>query len=367
VDLDALEAEARARLPRMVFDYFAGGADDERTLAANREAFARVDLRPRVLVDVRERDLGTTVLGQRIGLPVAVAPMAYQRLAHPDGELAVARAAGAVGAPMIVSTFSTASVAEVAAVARAPVWFQLYVLTDRGATRALIERAEAAGATALVVTVDAPVLGHRRRDVANRFALPAGLRLGNLEGLSVAGAPHDVEGSALAAHFSMLVDAGLTWSDLSWLRVATRLPIVLKGIITKEDARLASDHGAQAIVVSNHGGRQLDEAPATLDVLAEVVDAVNGAATADGPAEVWMDGGVRRGTDVVKALALGAKLVLLGRPVLWGLAAGGEDGVMRVLRSLQGELDLALALCGCRGVTDVGRGHVGVRAIDSRR
>lgn len=352
LDLDALEAAARARLPQMVYDYYAGGADDDLTLADNRAAWDRHALLPRVLVDVSVRELATTVLGRPVAVPFAVAPMAYQGLAHPDGERATARAAGAIGAPMILSTFSTISIEAVTAVATGPVWFQLYVITDRGATRALIDRAEAAGASALVVTVDAPVLGNRRRDTANDFMLPADMPVGNLEGLVVPGAPTGLSGAALAAHFGRSVGKSLTWDDLAWIGSVTRLPLVLKGVLAAEDARLAAAHGARAIVVSNHGGRQLDGVPAPVDVLAEIVDAV------DGALQVWVDGGVRRGTDVAKALALGARLVLVGRPVLWGLAAEGEAGVRRVLTGLRDELDLALALCGCRSPGELGRGHV---------
>jgi 4-hydroxymandelate oxidase len=336
----------------MVYEYFAGGAGDEATLRDNRAAFARLRLRPRFLVDVSERTLATTALGRELPLPLAIAPMAYQRLAHPDGELATVRAAGRLGVPMVLSTMATASVEEVAAAASGPLWFQLYVWRDRGATRALVERAVAAGAQALVVTVDAPRLGTRRRDVENVFALPEGLRLGNLEGLGVPDAPKVTSGSQLSEHFWLLADASLSWRDLEWFRSLTELPIVLKGILTAEDARLAAQHGAAAIVVSNHGGRQLDGVVATLDALPEVVDAGGDAI------EVWLDGGVRCGADVLKALALGARLVLLGRPVLWALAVGGEQGVAELLSCFADEIDEALALCGCCSPADATRAHV---------
>ena len=354
---ELLEEEAERLLPQMVFEYYAGGAGDEVTLRDNRAAFARVKLRPRMLCGVEEPSLATTALKQHLAMPVAVAPMAYQRLAHPDGELATASACGALGVPMTLSTMATASVEEVASVATSPLWFQLYVWRDRGATRALVERAAAAGASALVITVDAPRLGTRRRDVENAFALPAGIKLGNLEGLLGADAapPSIDDGSQLAAHFAVLNDLKLTWRDLEWFRSLSPLPIVLKGILTAEDARLAAEHGADAIVVSNHGGRQLDGVQATLDALPEVAEA------ADGRVEVWMDGGVRSGTDVVRALALGARIVLVGRPVLWGLAAGGEQGVASVLDRLRTEIEEALLLCGCPSVHDVTRAHV-VRA-----
>jgi 4-hydroxymandelate oxidase len=352
LDIDALEATARAKLPRMVYDYYAGGADDELTLADNRAAWDRYALLPRVLVDVSERELSTSVLGRTLAVPFAVAPMAYQGLAHPEGELATVRAAGAVGAPLILSTFATRGIEEVMAVATGPVWFQLYAFSDRGATRALVERAAAAGASALVVTVDAPLLGNRRRDTANDFSLPGDLGVGNLDGLEVPGGSAGVSGASLAAYFGQRVGRSLTWDDVDWIGSIAGLPLVLKGILAAEDARLAAAHGAAAIVVSNHGGRQLDGVPAAVDVLAELVDACAGAV------EVWVDGGVRRGTDLVKALALGARLVLVGRPVLWGLATDGETGVRHVLEGLRDELDLALALCGCRRPADLGRGHV---------
>ena len=353
---DRLEAEAERLLPRMVFEYYAGGAGDEATLRDNRAAFARRKLRPRCLVDVATRSLATTALGQPLAMPVAIAPMAYQRLAHPDGEIATVRAAGRIGVPMTLSTMATTSVEEVGAAATAPLWFQLYVWRDRGATRALVERAAAAGARALVITVDAPQLGTRRRDEDNVFVLPDGVRLGNLEGLGVAAAPPTTAGSQLSAHFWLLNDATLSWRDLEWFRSITRLPIVLKGILTGEDARLAAEHGADAIVVSNHGGRQLDGVVATLDALPEVVDA------AAGRTEVWLDGGVRCGADVLRALALGARIVLLGRPVLWGLAVAGEQGVVDVLARLRDEIDEAFALCGCRSPAEATRALVGATA-----
>jgi len=349
---EQLEAEAERLLPRMVYEYYAGGAGDEATLRDNRAAFVRVKLRPRCLVDVTAPALATTALGQLLAMPVAIAPMAYQRLAHPEGEIATVRAAGRLGIAMTLSTMATASVEEVSGAATAPLWFQLYVWRDRGATKALVARAAAAGAQALVITGDAQRLGTRRRDVDNGFMLPDGLRLGNLEGLGVAAPPPTSEGSQISAHFSLLNDAALCWRDLAWFRSITNLPIVLKGILTAEDARLAAEHGADAVVVSNHGGRQLDGVVATLDALPAIAEA------AGDRLEIWMDGGVRSGADVVRALALGARIVLLGRPVLWGLAVGGEDGVAGVLTRLRDEIEEALVLCGCRTPAEVTRAHV---------
>lgn len=344
---EALEVEARLRLRPEVYDYYAGGAGDEETLRDNRAAFGRVTFVPRVLRDLRERTTATSALGRESAMPLAIAPMAYQRLAHPEGEVATVRAAGRAGVPMALSTMATASVEEVGAAARGDWWLQLYVWRDREATRRLVARAEDAGARALVVTVDAPILGDRRRDERHGPGLLEGLRLGNLEGLGVPGVPRVASGSTLAAHFRLLNDVGLCWADLAWLRSISRLPVVLKGVLAADDARLAVEHGVDAIVVSNHGGRQLDGAIATLDALPAVADA--GA----GRIEVWFDGGIRSGADVVKALALGAGMILLGRPVLWALATGGEDGVVALLEAIRADLDLALALCGCRSPAEV--------------
>lgn len=347
INLDDFEARAAARLPASVFAYYAGGAGDEVTVRENRAAFARLALKPRVLVDVNRRDLSITLLGRRLSCPILVAPTAFHRLAHPLGEVATARAAAAAGTTMVLSTLSTCTVEEVARAAPGPLWFQLYIYRDRGATRALVERAAAAGCGALVLTVDAPLLGRREADVRHRFHLPAGLSVKHLEAAGLDRLPERAEGSGLAAYFASLLDPALTWRDVEWLRSLTPLPLLIKGVLRADDAVRAAESGAAGVIVSNHGGRQLDTAPATITVLAEVAEAL------EGRAEVLMDGGVRRGTDVVKALALGAKAVLVGRPVLWGLAAGGERGVARVLALLREELDLAMALCGCRSVGEV--------------
>jgi 4-hydroxymandelate oxidase len=349
LNLHELEDLARARLPTVVWDYYASGADDERCVRRNQEAFAQVALHYRVLVDVARRALATTVLGQPIALPLGVAPMAFHRLAHADGELASVRAAGAAGTVFVLSTMSNTAVEHVVAAATGPVWFQLYVYRDRAATEALVRRVEAAGCRALMLTVDAPVLGRRERDVRNRFALPPGLAIENLHAAGYARMAPAAGGSALAAYVAELWDPALTWDAVGWLRSITKLPVVLKGIVRADDAVRAVDHGAAGIVVSNHGGRQLDAAPATLDVLPRIADAVAGRA------EVFLDGGIRRGTDVVKALALGARAVFVGRPILWGLAAGGQAGVAAALDVLRRELDLAMALCGCPSVASITR------------
>jgi 4-hydroxymandelate oxidase len=345
--LDELEAQAREVLPAMVFDYFAGGAGDEWTLAENRRAFDRWVIRHRVLVDVSHVDLETKVLGQSTPMPILLAPTAFQRMAHPDGELATARAAMSLGVTMIVSTIATFSIEEIAATG-VPRWFQLYVLKDRDFTADLVLRAHAAGYAALVLTVDTPVLGRRVRDERNRFDLPPGIVMANLDG---SGLPN-AAGSGLTSHILSRHDDSLSWDDLAWLRGLAPMPLVLKGVVAAEDARRAADAGVDALIVSNHGGRQLDGAPPTIDALPEVVDA------AAGRLEVLVDGGVRRGTDVLKALALGASAVCVGRPYLWGLATGGEAGVRSVLRYLRDDLTLAMALSGQPAVSSIDRSLV---------
>jgi 4-hydroxymandelate oxidase len=347
INIDDLELLARERLPKMAYDYYASGAHDELTLSDNRAAYRRLALRYRVLAGVAERDTSTTVLGESVSMPLMVAPTAFHKMAHPDGELATVRAAGAHGTIMILSTLSTTKVEEVVAAASGPVWFQLYVYKDRGATEALVKRAAAAGCRALVLTVDAPLLGTRERDVRNRFGLPDGLSVENLlpAGMSELKAAH--ADSGLAAYVKELLDPALSFRDVEWLASLSDLPVIVKGVVRDDDARRAVDHGASAIVVSNHGGRQLDTAPATIDVLEEVATAVGD------DVEIFVDGGVRRGTDVLKAVALGARAVLVGRPVLWGLAVGGQAGVEHALDLLRRELDLAMALCGCSTVSEI--------------
>jgi 4-hydroxymandelate oxidase len=347
LSLRDLEAIARARVPRIAWDYYASGADDERCLERNRAAFDRLVLYYRVLVDVARRDLATAVLGHRVALPVAVAPTAFHRLAHPDGELASVRGAGDAGALFVLSTLSNTAVEDVVAAATGPVWFQLYIYRDRGATEALVRRVEAAGCRALVLTVDAPLLGRRERDVRNGLTLPPGLGIANLHAAGYSAVPAARAESGLAAYFAELLDPALTWDAVDWLRSITALPVLVKGVVRADDAARAIERGAAGVVVSNHGGRQLDAAPATIDALPRIADAVAGRG------EVLLDGGVRRGTDVVKALALGARAVLVGRPALWGLAAGGRAGVAAALGMLRRELDLAMALCGCPDLASI--------------
>jgi 4-hydroxymandelate oxidase len=348
LNLEDYEAAARAVLPPAALGYFAGGAMDEVTLRANPAAWERLRLRPRVLRDVSQVDTGVTVLGRAMDWPVLVAPMAFHAMAHPEGEAATARAAHRVGCTFTLSTLANTSLEDVRAASDGPLWFQLYVYRDRGLTRSLVERAEAAGYEALVLTVDTPLLGRREADVRHRFTLPLGLRAANLTPSGEDRLPLPLDGSGLAAYILSLFDASLTWRDVEWFRSITRLPVLLKGVLRADDARRAVDSGAAGLIVSNHGGRQLDTAIATADALPEVAEAA-------GELEVLVDGGIRRGTDVLKALALGARAVMLGRPVLWGLAARGERGAERVLRLLRAEVELAFALAGCASRSDVQR------------
>ena len=347
-----LEDLARAKVPRPSFDYIAGGAEDEVSLRRNREAFTKWALRPRVLVDVSRRDTSTSVLGQRVSMPILVAPTAFHGLVHPEGEVATARGAAAAGTLMVVSAIATRELEEVAKAVAGPCWFQLYVWRDREVTAQLVKRAARAGYGAICLTVDTPLLGRREKDERNAFTLPPGLSIANVRPAGLDGVPASERGSAFAKYVAELLDPAVTWKDIAWLRSLTSLPIVLKGIMTAEDATLAVEHGVDGIIVSNHGGRQLDSTVGTLDALPDIVAAVQGRV------EVFMDGGVRRGTDVLKALALGAKAVLIGRSALWGLALGGADGVRRVLEHLRGELELAMALTGRAALAQVDRSLV---------
>ncbi len=346
--LTDFEALAAARMGRAEFDYVAGGAGDEVTLADNVAAFRRWRLRPRVMVDVSSVDSATTFLGSPLALPVAVAPVAFQHFAHPDAEPATARAAARAGAAFCLSTVSSRSLEEVASAADGAGgglrWFQLYVHRNRERAAELVARAVAAGYRAIVVTADLPVAGNRERDARNRLAYPQSF--GNFEW--AAGAGED----PIAATIGAFTDSTLKWDDLAWLRSLSSLPVVVKGVLTGEDAALATEHGAAGVVVSNHGGRQLDRTPATIDMLAEVVDAVAGRG------EVYLDGGVRRGVDVLTAIALGARGVLIGRPFIYALAVGGEAGVARAFEILAAELRIDMALLGVTRLAELHRGHV---------
>ena len=341
------EREAERKLDPGVAGYFFGGACDEVTLGDNCAAWRRWRLRPRVLAGLGEWDTRTEVLGVEAAMPILVAPVAYQRLVDPEGEIGMARAAAAAGTVMCLSTLATIRPSELAAaVPEGRRWFQLYCFRDRGVTRALIDQAEEAGCTAIALTVDAPRLGRRERDLRTGFVIPADVTVPSFAaaaGRPTAGTPADM---------FALMDPSVGWDDLEELASGSSLPIVVKGILTAEDAGLACEHGAAGVVVSNHGGRQLDGAAATIEALPEVVDAV------EGRIEVLIDGGIRRGSDVVKALALGARAVLAGRAPLWGLAARGEQGAREVLEMLRTEVELALALTGCARPEGVGRSHI---------
>ncbi|GAA3057445.1 alpha-hydroxy acid oxidase [Actinokineospora globicatena] len=347
-------AAAKATLAGDVLGYLDGGSGAEWTLRENTAAYQRIRLRPRVLVDVEAVDTAVDLLGSSLTAPLGVAPMAYHRLVHPDGELATVAAAGAAGALFVASMFASTDLVRMADAATGPLWMQLYWLRDRGALLDLVGRAERAGYRALVLTVDAPKVARRLRDLRSGFTLPAHVSAVNLTSELMAPSHVAQAGvSAIERHSRERFDPTITWADLAWLRERTRLPLVLKGILTSADAWLAVEHGVDAVVVSNHGGRQLDGVPATVDVLAEVVDAVAGALP------VLVDGGVRRGTDVLKALALGAATVLVGRPVLWGLAHSGAAGAEHVLTLLREELEEAMALCGRPTTADVDRSVLG--------
>ena len=329
VTVDDYEPLAREALPADVFDYYAGGAGDEWTLAENRRAFEDWVIRPRMLTGAWPADPSASVLGNEIAFPVLVAPWAYQKRAHPDGELATARAAARAGTVMVVSSTAFEYLEDVAVASAAPKWWQLYVFTDRELTVDILHRVHAAGFGAVCLTVDFPDSGLRHRDARSGFQIPIGL-------------PSD----------ELTYAPDLTWDDLAWIREAAPVPLLVKGLMTAEDTRLAVEAGVDAIVVSNHGGRQLDSVHAPITILPEIVEA------AEGRVPVLVDGGFRRGTDVFKAIALGAAAVLVGRPACWGLAAAGEDGVVDVLRILRTELENTMVLAGTRSIGDITRAHV---------
>ncbi|XP_077245459.1 glycolate oxidase 1-like [Tasmannia lanceolata] len=345
------EAIAKEKLPKMVYDYFASGAEDQWTLKENINAFSRILFRPRILIDVTHIDLATTVLGHKISMPIMIAATAMQKMAHPEGEYATARAASAAGTIMTLSSMATSSIEEVASTGPGIWFFQLYVIKDRNIVTQLVRRAENAGFKAIALTVDTPLLGRREADIKNRFSLPPHLTLKNLEGLDF-GKMDPTNESGLASYFATQIDQSLSWKDVKWLQSITKLPILLKGVVTAEDTRIAIQAGAAGIIVSNHGARQLDYVPATISCLEEVVKA------AQGRVPVFLDGGVRRGTDVFKALALGASGVFIGRPVVFALAAEGEAGVRKVLQILRDEFELTMALSGCCSLKDITRNHI---------
>uniref|UniRef100_A0A803N7N1 (S)-2-hydroxy-acid oxidase n=1 Tax=Chenopodium quinoa TaxID=63459 RepID=A0A803N7N1_CHEQI len=324
-NVNEYEAIAKQKLPKMAYDYYASGAEDQWTLAENRNAFSRILFRPRILIDVTNIDMTTTVLGFKISMPIMIAPTAFQKMAHPEGEYATARAASAAGTIMTLSSWATSSVEEVASTGPGIRFFQLYVYKDRNVVAQLVRRAERAGFKAIALT--------------------------NFEGLDL-GKMDQANDSGLASYVAGQIDRSLSWKDVKWLQTITSLPILVKGVLTAEDARLAVQHGAAGIIVSNHGARQLDYVPATIMALEEVVKA------AQGRIPVFLDGGVRRGTDVFKALALGASGVFIGRPVVFSLAAEGETGVKKVLQMMREEFELTMALSGCRSLKEISRNHI---------
>jgi 4-hydroxymandelate oxidase len=348
ISLTDFEPVAKEKMSPMAWQYINGAAADELTLRWNREAYQRLRIKPRVLVDVSQLDTRITLFGQEHAFPILLAPTSYHKLVHPEGELATVRGAGAAGTTMVLSSFATTSVEEVTAAAKAPVWMQLYAQTDHGFTRDLVQRAEAAGCHAICLTVDTPVIGTRYFEQRIHFGLPPGMDRPNLRGLAglssnASHRPREME------IYSGILDAALTWKDVEWLRSFMKVPLLLKGVLNPDDADRAVKMGVAGIIVSNHGGRNLDTVPATIDALPQVADKVAGRAP------VLVDGGVRRGTDVIKALALGASAVMIGRPYLYGLGAGGAEGVTKVVNILQRELQMTMALTGRTNIASIDR------------
>ena len=370
-DVEDLRRLAKRRLPAGVFDYIDGGAEDERSLGRNVDGYARLEFRPRVLRDVSKVDTATTLLGRPVPAPLVLAPTGFTRIADPQGELAVARAAARAGIPYGLSTMGTRSIEEVAAVSSGPKWFQVYTWRDRGLVRDLLDRAAAAGFEAIQLTIDTPVLGRRERDVRRGYTLPPKVGLGTIvDGLlhpawtldflrndpitfaSVAPGNDAGDGSSavtLSEYINSQFDPALSWGEIDWLRSVWDGPIVLKGIQTVEDAELAVEHGVEGIALSNHGGRQLDGAPSIIELVEPVAQAVGGRV------DIIADGGVRRGSDIVKALALGADAVMAGRAYLYALGAAGEAGVDHVIDFLVSGMERTMALTGCQTVADIGR------------
>ncbi|XP_017867880.1 PREDICTED: peroxisomal (S)-2-hydroxy-acid oxidase GLO5-like [Drosophila arizonae] len=347
VSVSDIEKQAMVELEQNALDYYRSGAGKELTLGYNREAFKRLRLRPRCLRNVAQLETSCSIWGEHFKWPLGIAPVAMQRMAHPDGEKGTARAAGSAGCPFILSTLSNTPLEEVAAAAPETCkWFQLYIYKDRALTESLVRRAERADFKALVLTVDAPIFAQRRADVRNKFCLPAHLSLGNFQGAqsNVASSTGD---SGLSENVASQFDSTVTWQDIKWLKQLTQLPIVLKGILTAEDAELAREFGCAGIIVSNHGGRQLDSTPATIEALPEVVRAVGTDLI------VMLDGGIREGNDIFKALALGAHMVFIGRPAIWALACDGQRGVEHLLTLLRNDFDITMALTGCPTLADI--------------
>lgn len=363
VCLADFEDYAREHLPKHAFEYIAGGANDESTLKENLQALKRLRIRPRVLCGISQVDLSTTILGERISMPIGIAPTATLILAHPDGEKATARAAAKAETCSIISTMGSTTLEDVTVAAPGSLkWMQLYVLSSKEMTKSIVQRAEKKGYKAIVMTVDATVRGKRLRDARNHsLLLPYVMKIPNIEAAMVADAKKSSDFDKNVKQSSRfvfdtfaknLLELSISFETINWLKSITKLPILLKGILTADDAIKAVEHGADGIIVSNHGGRQLDCVPATIDVLPEIVDAVQGRV------EVYVDGGIRTGTDVFKALALGARAVFIGRPAIWGLAYKGEEGVSKVLEILREEFKTTMILSGCASLADIKPSHV---------
>ncbi|XP_059613550.1 uncharacterized protein LOC132259799 [Phlebotomus argentipes] len=351
--LEDYKERAWKLLPKSPLDYYKSGAGNEYSLRLNESAFDKIRIRPTFMKDVSKRTTRTSVMGLDLDTPIAIAPTAMQRMAHPDGEVANARAAASSGVLFTLSTIATSSIEEVAAATpESNKWFQLYIYRDRELTQSLVRRAEKGGFKAIVLTVDAPLFGLRRSDIRNKFSLPSHLQLANFVGEKATGVRHSKEGSGLMEYVNKQFDDSITWEDLKWLVKFTKLPVIAKGILTAEDALSAVRCGCQGIIVSNHGARQIDGVPASIEALPEVVAAVGDRVT------VMMDGGIRQGTDVFKALALGAKLVFVGRPAIWGLAVDGQTGVENILKILKKELDICMAIAGCATVPEITKRYV---------
>jgi 4-hydroxymandelate oxidase len=345
-DVTQFEPPARRRLSQMAYDYVRSGGGDEISMRENRAGFERLQLEPSVLVDVSQIDTRVNLFGSELESPILLAPVAYHRLYHAEGEVGTARGASAAGAGFVISTFTTTSIDEIARNTQRPIWFQLYVQRDRAFTKDMVQRAVASGCKAVCLTVDTPVLGNRYGQLS--FGLPKGMECVHLRGLKAPGTAQ-VTGhkTQRASIYDTLFDPSFNWNDLEWLRSVAGVPVLLKGVLSAEDGRLAVSCGADGVIVSNHGGRNLDTVPATIDALPRVVDAVAGRIP------VMLDSGVRRGTDVLMALALGAKAVFIGRPYVYGLALGGAKGVERVISILRDELERAMALTGRRSIAEI--------------
>jgi isopentenyl diphosphate isomerase/L-lactate dehydrogenase-like FMN-dependent dehydrogenase len=358
ITIEEYHNKAQKLLPKMHYDYYRSGADSMVTLESNQQEFRNLKLRPRMLIDVSNVDTSVVVCDKhtdyktKIDFPVMIAPTAMHKLANNEGEKATARAAATANTIFCLSSLSTTSVEDVASCVQSPKWFQLYILKDRKFTERLVKKAEKAGYRALLVTVDAPKLGNRIADHHNKFHLPEGMQLVNLLNELQEIKQSSEKVSALNVYFKDQIDASLTWKDIAWLRSITKLPIMVKGVITAEDAILAVENNVDGIIVSNHGARQVDTTISTIEALPEVAQAVKSLGAQD-RVEVYLDGGVTKGTDVLKALALGAKAVFIGRTALWGLAVGGEQGVVNVLNILKAEFTLAMQLCGCPNIQSI--------------